>query len=135
MKCELVAALLHRPAVLFLDEPTLGLDVSMQRRLRAFVAEYNRRYGVTVILTSHYMADVVALCRRVILIHQGRCLYDGGLARLAEQLAPYKLLRLTLGERGRSRAAIAALPAGVERLNGAPTGSLLLRAAAPRPRP
>jgi len=97
MKCELVAALLHRPEVLFLDEPTPGLDVSMQRRLRAFIAEYNCRNEVTVILTSHYMADVVALCPRVILIHHGRLLYDGRLNRLAEQLAPYKLLRLTLG--------------------------------------
>ena len=74
MKCELVAGLLHRPAVLFLDEPTLGLDVSMQLRLRRFLAEYNRRSGVTVILTSHYMADVMALCPRVILIHHGRLL-------------------------------------------------------------
>ena len=73
MKCELVAGLLHRPAVLFLDEPTLGLDVSMQLRLRRFLAEYNRRSGATVILTSHYMADVMALCPRVILIHQGGC--------------------------------------------------------------
>ena len=72
MKCELVAGLLHRPAVLFLDEPTLGLDVSMQIRLRRFLAEYNRRSGVTVILTSHYMADVMALCPRVILIHHGQ---------------------------------------------------------------
>ena len=98
MKCELVAGLLHRPAVLFLDEPTLGLDVSMQTRLRRFVAEYNRRSGATVILTSHYMADVVALCPRVIVIHHGRLIYDGGLSRLAARLAPFKLLRVTLGE-------------------------------------
>lgn len=98
MKCELVAGLLHRPAVLFLDEPTLGLDVSMQGKLRRFVAQYNRRSGATVILTSHYMADVEALCPRVIMIHQGRLLYDGGLAALAERLAPFKLLRVTLGE-------------------------------------
>jgi ABC-2 type transport system ATP-binding protein len=98
MKCELVAGLLHRPAVLFLDEPTLGLDVSMQARLRRFVAEYNRRSGATVILTSHYMADVVALCPRVIVIHHGRLIYDGGLSQLAERLAPFKLLRVTLGE-------------------------------------
>ncbi len=98
MKCELVAGLLHRPAVLFLDEPTLGLDVSMQGRLRRFVAEYNRRSGATVILTSHYMADVVALCPRVIVIHRGRLIYDGGLSQLAARLAPFKLLRVTLGE-------------------------------------
>lgn len=96
MKCELVAALLHRPAVLFLDEPTLGLDVSMQRRLRGFVAEYNRRTGATVILTSHYMIDVAELCPRVLLIHHGRLLYDGALRDLGERLAPFKLIRLTL---------------------------------------
>jgi ABC-2 type transport system ATP-binding protein len=96
MKCELVAGLLHRPQVLFLDEPTLGLDVSMQARLRRFIAEYNRRSGATIILTSHYMADVVTLCPRVILIHQGRLLYDGALAGLARRLAPFKLLRVTL---------------------------------------
>ncbi|MGD8793151.1 MAG: ATP-binding cassette domain-containing protein [Anaerolineae bacterium] len=96
MKCELVAGLLHRPRILFLDEPTLGLDVSMQGRLRRFLAEYNRDRGVTVILTSHYMADVVALCPRVILIHHGRLLYDGALQELADKLAPFKLVRLTL---------------------------------------
>jgi ABC-2 type transport system ATP-binding protein len=96
MKCELVAGLLHRPMVLFLDEPTLGLDVSMQLRLRRFLAEYNQRSGVTVILTSHYMADVMALCPRVILIHHGRLLYDGELGGLAQRLAPFKLLRIAL---------------------------------------
>jgi ABC-2 type transport system ATP-binding protein len=97
MKCELVAGLLHRPDVLFLDEPTLGLDVSMQARLRRFLAEYNQRSGVTVVLTSHYMADVVALCPRVILIHHGQLLYDGELKGLAERLAPFKLIRVALG--------------------------------------
>jgi len=96
MKCELVAGLLHRPQVLFLDEPTLGLDVSMQARLRRFLAEYNQRSNVTVILTSHYMADVTALCPRVILIHNGRLLYDGELQGLAQRLAPFKLVRLGL---------------------------------------
>ncbi len=96
MKCELVAGLLHRPQVMFLDEPTLGLDVSMQSRLRRFLAEYNRRSGVTIILTSHYMADVVALCPRVILIHHGQLLYDGKLSGLAERLAPFKLIQMTL---------------------------------------
>jgi ABC-2 type transport system ATP-binding protein len=121
MKCELVAGLLHRPAVLFLDEPTLGLDVSMQGKLRRFVSEYNRRSGATVILTSHYMADVVALCPRVIVIHQGRLLYDGGLAALAERLAPFKLLRVTLADHGadheRSLAEIAGAEV-LERENG-----------------
>jgi ABC-2 type transport system ATP-binding protein len=96
MKCELVAGLLHQPEVLFLDEPTLGLDVSMQGRLRRFLGEYNRRSGVTVILTSHYMADVVALCPRVILIHHGELLYDGELAGLARRLAPFKLIRVAV---------------------------------------
>jgi len=100
MKCELIAALLHRPRVLFLDEPTLGLDVTMQFRLRRFVAEYNRRSQATVILTSHYMADVVSLCPRVVLIHQGRLLFDGDLVRLAEQMAPFKLIRLAVGNGG-----------------------------------
>jgi ABC-2 type transport system ATP-binding protein len=89
---------LYRPAVLFLDEPTLGLDVSMQLRLRRFLADYNKRSGVTVILTSHYMADVTALCERVILIHNGSLMFDGALASLAQNLSPYKLLRLTLLE-------------------------------------
>jgi ABC-2 type transport system ATP-binding protein len=96
MKCELVAGLLYQPKVMFLDEPTLGLDVSMQGRLRKFFAEYNQRSGVTVILTSHYMADVTALCPRVILIHQGELLYDGELHGLASRLAPFKLVRLSI---------------------------------------
>ena len=96
MKCELAAALLHRPRVLFLDEPTIGLDVTMQARVREFVAEYNRRYGATVLLTSHYMADVTALCRRVIVINHGRLLYDGNLQRMVEQVAPHKIIHLTL---------------------------------------
>jgi len=126
MKCELVAGLLHRPEVLFLDEPTLGLDVSMQGRLRRFLAEYNRRRGTTVILTSHYMADVVALCPRVILIHHGHLLYDGDLSGLAERLAPFKLIRVTLrdnhaGDGDDADAASVELPPGVdvvERQNG-----------------
>jgi ABC-2 type transport system ATP-binding protein len=98
MKCELVAALLYRPAVLFLDEPTLGLDISMQRRLRRFIGEYNARSGATVILTSHYMADVEALCPRVIMINHGQLVYDGNLHALANRLAPYKLLRVTIDD-------------------------------------
>ena len=94
MKCELVAGLLYKPDVLFLDEPTLGLDVAMQRRLRTFLGKYNRDHHVTVILTSHYMADVSALCQRVMLIHHGRLIYDGDLQALAEKLAPFKLIKL-----------------------------------------
>ncbi len=96
MKCELAAALLHGPEVLFLDEPTLGVDVTMQARIRQFVAEHNARTGATILLTSHYMADVTALCRRVIIIHHGRLLYDGDLAGLTERLAPFKELELHL---------------------------------------
>jgi ABC-2 type transport system ATP-binding protein len=90
MRCELALALLHRPRVLFLDEPTIGLDVTMQRRLRDFVHAYNQRHGATVLLTSHYMADVVALCRRVIVIHRGRILFDGDLDVLSRRFSPYK---------------------------------------------
>jgi ABC-2 type transport system ATP-binding protein len=96
MKCELAASLLHRPAVLFLDEPTIGVDVTMQTRIRQFVGEYNRMYGATIILTSHYMADVTALCRRVIVIHHGRILYDGELSALVERMAPFKLIEIDL---------------------------------------
>ena len=96
MKMEIVAALLHRPTVLFLDEPTLGLDVTMQRRIRAFIAEYNKRYNATVLLTSHYMADVEALCKRVIVIHHGRILFDGDLSKLVNQFSSYKTLSLSL---------------------------------------
>jgi ABC-2 type transport system ATP-binding protein len=92
MKVEIAGALLHTPKVLFLDEPTIGLDVTMQKRIRSFVAEYNRRHGATVLLTSHYMADVVALCKRVIVIHHGRILYDGQLAGLADTFAAYKTI-------------------------------------------
>jgi ABC-2 type transport system ATP-binding protein len=85
MKCEIAGALLHQPQVLFLDEPTIGLDVTMQRRIRSFIAEYNKRFGATVLLTSHYMADVEALCRRVVVIHHGKILFDGELAGLVER--------------------------------------------------
>jgi ABC-2 type transport system ATP-binding protein len=98
MKVELAAALLHRPEVLFLDEPTLGLDITMQKRIRTFVAEYNRRFSASVLLTSHYMADVEALCQRVIVIDHGRILFDGDLAALAARLAAYKEVGVTLSE-------------------------------------
>jgi len=96
MKCELAAALLHRPSVLFLDEPTLGVDITMQGRIRQFVQEHNQRHGATVLLTSHYMADVTALCKRVIVIHKGKLLYDGDLAALTDRIAPFKLVRLDM---------------------------------------
>ncbi len=96
MKCELAAALLHRPKVLFLDEPTIGLDVTMQAKVRQFIAEYNARYGATVLLTSHYMADVAALAKRVIIIDHGHLVYDGDLETLVQQVAPYKVITVTL---------------------------------------
>ncbi len=96
MKVEIVGSLLHLPQVLFLDEPTIGLDVTMQKRIRGFIAEYNRRYGATVLLTSHYMADVEALCRRVIVIHHGSILFDGELARLGDDLAAWKTIDVEL---------------------------------------
>ena len=90
MKCELVAALLHRPRVLFLDEPTIGLDVAMQATVRKFVKAYNDRYGATVLLTSHYMEDVLQLCPRVIVIDRGRIIYDGDLRALSHRVRPDK---------------------------------------------
>lgn len=96
MKCELCLSLLHRPEVLFLDEPTIGVDITMQARIRQFIADHNRRCGATVILTSHYMADVVALCRRVVVINHGRILFDGPLSQLAARLAPFKTIEIDL---------------------------------------
>ncbi len=97
MKCELAVALLHRPKVLFLDEPTIGLDVSMQLTVRGFVQAYNERFGATVLLTSHYMEDVAALCPRVMVIDKGRMIFDGGLPELIRRVRPDKrvLLRLS----------------------------------------
>lgn len=92
MKCEVAAALLHRPKVLFLDEPTIGLDVTMQRRIRGFLKQYNEAFGATVLLTSHYMADVEALCRRIVVIHHGRILFDGDLTDLVRRFSPHKTI-------------------------------------------
>lgn len=96
MKAELLAALLHQPQVLFLDEPTLGLDVNAQAAVRQFLRAYNQRYQATILLTSHYMADITALCDRVLLIHQGQLIYDGGLDELLERFAPYSEVRVEL---------------------------------------
>jgi ABC-2 type transport system ATP-binding protein len=96
MKCELAAALLHRPRVLFLDEPTIGLDVAMQATVRQFVKTYNERYGATVLLTSHYMEDVVQLCPRVIVIDRGRLIYDGDLRALSHRVRPDKRIVIRL---------------------------------------
>ncbi len=96
MKAELLAALLHRPAVMFLDEPTLGLDVNAQMAVRQFLKTYNERYGATVLLTSHYMADITALCERVLLIYAGELIYDGKLSGLLDQFAPYRQVTVEL---------------------------------------
>jgi ABC-2 type transport system ATP-binding protein len=98
MKAELLAALIHHPQVLFLDEPTLGLDVNAQVAVREFLAEYNRRYQATILLTSHYMADITALCDRVLTIHQGQLIYDGSLNLLLERFAPCREVRVELAK-------------------------------------
>src|SRR6266566_3688484 len=107
MKCELVASLLHRPPLLFLDEPTLGLDVTAQDAIRRFLTEYRDRHGATVLLTSHYMQDVTALASRVLMINRGRLLYDGALEALVARIARTKRLELVLGD-GVTREALAA---------------------------
>ena len=96
MKAELLAALLHHPQVLFLDEPTLGLDVNAQVAVREFLQQYNAKYGATILLTSHYMADITALCDRVLLIHQGQLIYDGLLEDLLDRFAPYRQVKVEL---------------------------------------
>ena len=124
MKAELLAALLHEPEVLFLDEPTLGLDVNAQARVRQFLADYNRRTGATVLLTSHYMADITALCPRVLLIHQGQLFHDGPLDQLASRLAPERHVRLEL-----AHPAAAELFAGLGRLHSLENCEVNLRVA------
>lgn len=96
MKMELIASLIHRPKVLFLDEPTIGLDVVMQKKIREFLKEYNEKYKATIILTSHYMGDVEELCKRVIIINYGKILYDGGLDKLIKEHSPFKQISVIL---------------------------------------
>ncbi|HUJ43813.1 MAG TPA: ABC transporter ATP-binding protein [Opitutaceae bacterium] len=93
MKMELIAALLHRPRVLFLDEPTIGLDVVSQKAVRSFLRDYNRRYRTTILLTSHYMADIKELCERVIVIHKGRKIHDGSIDRLDATGSRLKIIK------------------------------------------
>jgi ABC-type uncharacterized transport system ATPase subunit len=95
MRVGLAMALSYRPEVLFLDEPTIGLDVSAASQIREFVSEYVEQTGATVLLTSHYMADVASLCPRLILIDHGKVQYDGPLAELSARLSPYKLIRIS----------------------------------------
>jgi ABC-2 type transport system ATP-binding protein len=97
MKCELVASLLHRPQILFLDEPTIGLDVVSARKIRDFIFEYNRLYKATIILTSHYMGDVERLAKRVIIINKGKIIYDGNLSQIVEKYATHKTLSVVFG--------------------------------------
>ena len=99
MKCELVASLLHKPRLLFLDEPTIGLDVVVQKNLRNFLKEYNRKYGITMILTSHYMDDVEELCDRIVVISKGEKIYDGGLNSLIEKYANDKYLKVVFNQK------------------------------------
>ena len=94
MKCELIAALLHHPKVLFLDEPTIGLDVVAQKKMRDFIRLYNQKYRATIILTSHYMGDVKALCKRVIIIDKGTILYDGLLENIVEKFSSEKIINV-----------------------------------------
>ncbi len=93
MKMEIIAALLHRPKIVFLDEPTIGLDVTSQSRIREFITKYNRNYGTTFLLTSHYMNDIQALCKRVFIIHRGEGLYDGDFNQLVKRINPKKRLQ------------------------------------------
>lgn len=98
MKCELVAALLHHPKVLFLDEPTLGLDLNAQTAVRSFLKQYNEEQQASILLTSHYMADITALCPRVIVIHEGALLYDGSLEGVVQKFAPLREVKLDMAE-------------------------------------
>jgi ABC-2 type transport system ATP-binding protein len=99
MKCELIAALLHSPKVLFLDEPTIGLDVIMQKKIRDFIKEYNQRYKATIILTSHYMGDVKELCKRVMIIDKGQLVFDGALEKITKKYTEHKLISIVLEEK------------------------------------
>lgn len=94
MKMELIASLIHKPKVLFLDEPTIGLDIVMQKKMRDFISQYNKKYRATILLTSHYMADVEELCRRIIIIDAGKLIYDGSLDNLMKRYADYKIITL-----------------------------------------
>jgi ABC-2 type transport system ATP-binding protein len=94
MKCELIAALIHNPKVLFLDEPTIGLDVVMQKKMRDFIKAYNQKYRATIILTSHYMDDVKELCERVVVIDRGKLMFDGKLTEIIERFADHKRLSI-----------------------------------------
>lgn len=126
MKAEMLAALLHRPQVLFLDEPTLGLDVNAQVAVRNFLREYNRRYQATILLTSHYMADITALCDRVLLIYQGTLIYDGSLNGLLTRFAPYREVKVELSNP--DDGALLSRYGEIETLNGCSVSLIVQRA-------
>jgi ABC-2 type transport system ATP-binding protein len=98
MKMELIAALIHKPRLIFLDEPTIGLDILSQKKIREFFKFYNQQKKATVILTSHYMGDVEDLCKRTIIINQGHIVYDGDLLHVNETFSQSKLIKLQLSE-------------------------------------
>ncbi len=117
MRCELAAALLHRPQILFLDEPTIGLDVVVKLRIREFLKEVNRRYGTTVLLTTHDLTDIEALCPRVVVLEQGKIVYDGGLQDLRQRFAGDRIVRVSFGEpvtTGAVQAALDGLPVAAQ---------------------
>lgn len=99
MKCELIAALIHTPKILFLDEPSIGLDVVMQQKLRNFIKEYNKKYNSTILLTSHYMEDVKQLCERVLIIDHGKLLFDGNLSDIVKKYSTHKLVKIEFEEK------------------------------------
>ncbi|MDO8497090.1 MAG: ABC transporter ATP-binding protein [bacterium] len=93
MKCEFIAGLLHNPKILFLDEPTIGLDIAMQKNVREFIKTYNKKYNATVILTSHYMDDVKEICKRIIMIDHGSIIFDGSMSEMIKEYANHKMLK------------------------------------------
>ena len=115
MKCEFIGALLHGPRILFLDEPTIGLDAVTKLALRDFLIDHNRREGVTMLLTTHDMDDVEALCRRVMVIGKGRLLFSGGMDALRARYAPHRIIRARLAE---DRAQLELIGAQSVTLNG-----------------
>ncbi|MEW6717705.1 MAG: ATP-binding cassette domain-containing protein [Chloroflexota bacterium] len=106
MKCEIIASLLHNPDIIFLDEPTIGLDIVSQKQIWDFLKRYNRQYRKTIILTSHYLGDVKKLCDRVIMISQGEIAYDGALSTLIHRYAPFKTLTIHFADGVPTREAI-----------------------------
>jgi ABC-2 type transport system ATP-binding protein len=98
MRCGLALSLIYQPQVLFLDEPTIGMDISVVQDFRRFMLDYRDRTGATILLTSHYMADVEQLCERIIMINKGTLAYDGNITDLAQQISPFKLIRITTAD-------------------------------------